>query len=50
MKTLAWLVAVLLIAAGLYAVDWSVAASLAFIGLAVLLMAWVVADPQGAKQ
>lgn len=47
MKTLVWLVAVLLIVAGLYAVDWSVAASLAFIGLAVLLMTWVVADPAG---
>lgn len=30
MKTLAWLVAVLLIVAGLYAVDWSLAALLAF--------------------
>lgn len=45
MKVLAWIIAVLLIVAGLYAVDWSLAAGLAFIGLAVLLMAWIVADP-----
>ncbi|MGV6491370.1 hypothetical protein ACTUVK_000533 [Stenotrophomonas rhizophila] len=42
---LAWLVVVLLIVAGLHAVDWSLSAALAFIGAAVLLMAWVVADP-----
>jgi hypothetical protein len=42
---LAWLVAVLLIVAGLHAVDWSFAASLAFVGLAMLLMTWVVAGP-----
>lgn len=47
---LAWLVAVLLIVAGLHAVDWSLAAALAFIGTAVLLMAWVVADQKGLKQ
>lgn len=45
MKVLAWIIAVMLIVAGLHAVDWSFAASLAFVGLAMLLMAWVVADP-----
>ncbi len=45
MRVLAWILAVLLIVAGLHAVDWSFAASMAFVGLAILLMAWVVADP-----
>lgn len=45
MRLAAWLVAILLIVAGLHAVDWSLAAALGFIGLAVLLMAWIVADP-----
>ncbi|WP_155647135.1 hypothetical protein [Stenotrophomonas maltophilia] len=40
---MAWIVAVLLVVAGLHAVDWSFAASIAFIGVAVLLMTWVAA-------
>ena len=50
MKTLAWVVAVLLIVAGLHAVDWSLSAALAFIGLAVLLMTWVVVIPTAAER
>lgn len=52
MRLLAWLVAVLLIVAGLYAVDWSVAVALAFVGLAVLLMAYVAAgsDDGGSQR
>lgn len=41
MKTLAWIVPVLLIGATLQAVDWSSTTSIALIGVAVLLLAWV---------
>ncbi|MCJ8005701.1 hypothetical protein [Staphylococcus aureus] len=41
MKALAWIVAALLIAAALHAVDWSFATAIALIGVAVLLLAWI---------
>lgn len=42
MRALAWVVSILLIIAGLHAVDWSLPVSLACIALAVLGIAWVV--------
>lgn len=48
MKALAWLVAVLLMAAALHAVDWSFVTAIALIGVAILLLAWIsVGDTRG---
>lgn len=41
MKLLAWTVSVMLIIAGLHAVDWSLAIAIALIGVAVLLLSWI---------
>lgn len=48
MKALAWIVAVLLIVADLHAVDWSFAAAIALIGVAVLLLVWVASEASWA--
>lgn len=49
MRFLAWLAAVLLIVAGLHAVDWSMPTTMACISLAGVLMTWVVADPKDRR-
>lgn len=51
MRVLAWIVSVLLIVAGLHAVDWSLPVSFACIALSVLGIAWVVITdaPKGGR-
>lgn len=41
MRVLAWIISVLMIIAGLHAVDWSLVTAITFIGVAVLLLSWI---------